>query len=486
MALYLKYRPAAFADVVGQDHIVTTLERAIESGQTAHAYLFSGTRGTGKTSVARILAKAILVKGTEDETIRSHIEKGVHDGSLVDLIEIDAASNRRIDDVRELIEKIGFSPSVSKAKVYIIDEVHMLTKEAFNALLKTLEEPPEYAFFILATTELHKVPETIQSRCQRFLFKRVKDEDIVRRLQFITDAERIAVDREALRAIARHASGSFRDGIALLDQLRSLPKITLTDVTDRIGRTSTQFIEDIVSAIGKKEIDTIAKVVREIEQANVPAETIAGDLLGLIREHMHTAIEKREPVHEFLAMTDTLLKALRDLRSSPVPALVLESALVRLCGQLHDTEETKPMTAAKLKTRKAEQKKEEKMETKKEETVETELTLVEADDLTTENVQKHWNALLKAVSVPSVRMSLKDATVGNVENDTVNLIFGSSFHKDKVAETSASRSVEETLGALLRRPVHIRCVLERDIKRAIPGPETDLVEAAEEVFGSLQ
>jgi len=490
MALYLKYRPAAFPDVVGQDHIVTTLEGAIETKQVSHAYLFSGTRGTGKTSVARILAKTILLQDIDDPIVKKHIENGIEDGSFVDLIEIDAASNRRIDDVRELIEKISFSPSVSKAKVYIIDEVHMLTKEAFNALLKTLEEPPEYAFFILATTELHKVPETIQSRCQRFLFKRVKDEDIVRRLQYIIDQERITVEREALRAIARHANGSFRDGISLLDQLRSLPKITLADVTDRIGRTSTQFIEDIVSAIGKKDLATIATVVKEIEQANVPPENVAGDLLSLIREHMHTAIEKREPVSTFLSMTDILLRALQDMRSSPMPALVLESALVRLCQQLQDGDEDAgaKRQSVKLHVPKVEQSTAKQNEEKAKQVEidnHDEPTLVEAEELTVESIQKHWPFLLKAVSTASVRMSLKDATIGVVEKGVIELVFGSAFHREKVADTTASRQIEDELLKILRRPARIRCVLESDKKRAPAGPETDLAEAAQEVFGSL-
>ena len=194
MSLYLTYRPLSFADVTGQDHVVTTLEQAAQKGKLAHAYLFAGNRGTGKTSVARILAKTMMMQGIEDETMQKQIKKGVEEGSIVDLLEIDAASNRGIDDIRDLIEKIQFSPVVCNAKVYIIDEVHMLTKEAFNALLKTLEEPPAYAYFILATTERNKIPTTIQSRCQCFPFRNIRDEDIVRRLQFIADSEKIEAD----------------------------------------------------------------------------------------------------------------------------------------------------------------------------------------------------------------------------------------------------------------------------------------------------
>ena len=201
MSLYGKYRPKTFADVAGQNHIVETLNQALKQDKFAHAYLFAGIRGTGKTSVARLLAMSLLTKNITDPILAEHIRKAAEDGNLVDLTEIDAASNNGVDNIRDLIEKIQFTPVVAGAKVYIIDEVHMLSKGAFNALLKTLEEPPAYAYFILATTELHKIPATIQSRCQRFLFKHIHEDDVVGRLRFIADAETMSIDDAALRAI---------------------------------------------------------------------------------------------------------------------------------------------------------------------------------------------------------------------------------------------------------------------------------------------
>lgn len=496
MTLYLKYRPQSLADVVGQDHIVTTLEQAISRRSVSHAYLFCGSRGTGKTSVARIMAKTILLQGIEDEAVKAQMIKGIDDGSFVDLVEIDAASNRRIDDIRDLIEKINFSPSVAKAKVHIIDEVHMLTKEAFNALLKTLEEPPEYAYFILATTELHKVPDTIQSRCQRFLFKKVKDDDIIRRLQFIADQEHITIDRDALRAIARHASGSFRDGISLLDQLRSLPKITLADVTERIGRTAAVFIEDIVAAITEKDLPKITDLVRQMEEANVPLDTVAADLLSLIRTNMHEAIGKKESPAPFIRMTDILLSALKDMRASPIPGLVLESALVSICADNLPVAEPKKVVRAAApapviqapvapKTAPAPVAAAPVAMTPKEEVV-PKAAIVEAEELTTQNILKHWDVLLKTVNPPSVRMSLKDAAITSVENGNVRLAFASSFHREKVADTKASRNVEEAFLAIFKRPVRIQCVVEKDVRPAsASGPAINLVEAAEEVFGGL-
>jgi DNA polymerase-3 subunit gamma/tau len=492
MALYLKYRPQSFADVVGQDHIVTTLEQAIGRERISHAYLFCGTRGTGKTSVARILAKTILLRGIDDDVLRKQMTKGIEEGSLVDLVEIDAASNRRIDDIRDLIEKINFSPSVSHAKVYIIDEVHMLTKEAFNALLKTLEEPPDYAFFILATTEQHKVPDTIQSRCQRFLFRRVRDDDIVRRLQYIADQEHIKVDREALRTIARHALGSFRDGIALLDQLRSLEKITMADVTERIGKTSLNFMEEIVHALTDRDMSAITNIVHRIEESNVPADLIATDLLSLIRTHMHEAIERKEDPTSYMNMMESLLSSLKNIRLSPVPSLVLEAALLSLCTTkpTTGTESRRAAQMPKLSVQPQEKTAESKDGDKPTKAAaETEppakSALIEVEELTVQSVLNHWNNILQLVQPASVRMSLKNGTVSSIEGTAIRLTFSSGFHRDKVAETKASRTIEEILSERYKRPVRIKCLLEKDLKAANLGPTTDLVEAAAEVFGNL-
>ena len=483
MTLYLTYRPQTFADVVGQDHVVTTLEQAVSQDRISHAYLLCGSRGTGKTSVARIMAKTILLRGIEDENIRKHMVKEIEGGSLVDLVEIDAASNRRIDDVRDLIEKINFSPAISKSKVYIIDEVHMLTKEAFNALLKTLEEPPEYAYFILATTELHKVPDTIQSRCQRFLFKRVKDEDIVRRLQFISDQEKIKIDREALRAIARHASGSFRDGISLLDQLRSLEKIALGDVTERIGRTTAVFIEDIAHALAKKDIATIADLIQQMEEANIPLDAVAADLLSLVRAQMHEAIAGKESPAPFIAMSDQLLAALKDMRASAMPGLVLESALVSLCMDIPTTTKAQERVTVAAPVLRVPESPAVKAATPPTKTADDPMkpSTVAVDEVTLENVLKHWPEVGKAITIPSVRMSLKDATVAAVEGNVLRLAFASTFHRDKIADTKASRSVEDALLAIFKKPIRIQCSLEKTTA-ANAGPATDLVEAAAEVF----
>ncbi len=240
--LYRKYRPQRMEEVSGQEHVLAVLKNAITEGRVAHAYLFSGPRGTGKTTIARILAKRLNCQesnGTEPCGKCPQCVAHANRANL-DLIEIDAASNRGIDEIRALKDRIGLAPASGKYKVYIVDEVHMLTKEAFNALLKTLEEPPSHAIFILATTELHKVPETIKSRCQTFLFKRASVQQLIERLNKISKSEEIEIDEAALRLIAHHSEGCYRDAESLLGQVLSLKtnKITKNDVAVKTKTSS--------------------------------------------------------------------------------------------------------------------------------------------------------------------------------------------------------------------------------------------------------
>ena len=218
--LYRKWRPMSFDDVVSQPHITTTLKNQIKTGKTAHAYLFTGSRGTGKTTCARIFAKAVNCENLHDgePCLDCRICKAADNGTLADIIEIDAASNSKVDDIRELREGVVYTPEMCKYKVYIIDEVHMLSAGAFNALLKTMEEPPEHVKFILATTEIHKVPATIVSRCQHFDFHRIRTEDIVDRLSFIASQEGFTLEKDAAEMIARLSDGGMRDALSLLDQ----------------------------------------------------------------------------------------------------------------------------------------------------------------------------------------------------------------------------------------------------------------------------
>lgn len=504
MSLYRKYRPQTFADVYGQDHVITTLENASEQGKLAHAFLFAGSRGTGKTSVARILAKVLMIQNIEDEILEKQIIQGVEDGSIVDLLEIDAASNRGIDDVRDLIEKIQFSPVVASAKVYIIDEVHMLTKEAFNALLKTLEEPPPYAYFILATTELNKIPATIQSRCQVFPFRRIREEDLIRRLQYIVDQEKIVIDREAIRAIAHHVEGGMRDAISLLDQLRSLPKISVKDIEERIGTTGQEHIEAVLSALEQEDAEALVENVRKVEEAGIPLDVFVRQMLTLVREGLHEAIKEKQPTDRYTRMLTVLLDAIRDIRIAPVPGLVLEAALLSLCHAVQSAteqreekhaffdsvkkkielpEKQEPKVEAQEKPQRAEATEEERPEAVAKETPSLEKAVIEAPDLTLQNIRKHWNEIVQKTNPASVKMSLKNGLVAGLEDNKVIISFSSSFHRDKVAQTDGSRTIEDIMHAIFKRQLKLECVTEES--RGATAPEEDLVnlaEAAAEIF----
>lgn len=287
-ALYRVWRPRTFQDVVGQSHITRTLQNAIVQEKFSHAYLFSGPRGTGKTSAAKIFAKTI---NCEHAPVKEPCNecaacRGIQDGSISDVIEIDAASNTSVDDIREIRDKVKYASSVVPYKVYIIDEVHMISVNAFNALLKTLEEPPKHVVFILATTEPHKIPLTIISRCQRFDFKPITNQAIVERMQTILDAEEVTVAKEALDAVALAADGGMRDALSILDQAISYSedRVELDDVLAVTGGVSQKILTDIVSAMHQQDIQSALKMVDELIQNGKDPARFVYDIIYFLRD----------------------------------------------------------------------------------------------------------------------------------------------------------------------------------------------------------
>ena len=275
-ALYRTYRSRSLDEIVGQSHITRILQRAIARGHIAHAYLLTGPRGVGKTSIARILAHEINGLPYTDES--THL----------DIIEIDAASNNSVEDIRDLRDKVQIAPTSSPKKIYIIDEVHMLSKSAFNALLKTLEEPPEHVVFILATTDADKLPATILSRVQRFNFRAISPRDAAKHLAFIAQQEKIAITPDALELVAEQGKGSFRDSISLLDQLRSLSDETIDRamVAEVLGLAQDELVEALLAAYATADIGRAARLIDEAEAAGTPAELLAEQLLGIARQRV--------------------------------------------------------------------------------------------------------------------------------------------------------------------------------------------------------
>ena len=289
VALYRAYRPQKFSEVVGQESIIKTLQNAIKLNKVAHAYLFCGPRGTGKTTLAKILAKAMNCENgpTIDPCCECETCKEIANGTLTDVIEIDAASNNGADDIRALRETVNFLPSVGKYKVYIIDEVHMLSQAAFNALLKTLEEPPKHVIFVLATTEPYKLPNTILSRCQRFDFQSIKIDDILKRLKIVASEEKINVTDDALFQIATSAEGGMRDALSIFDQTISYSEtgeVTLDDVLKVSGNVNyLKIIELLESCRGKNETDAI-KIIDDIIKEGKEVPRIINDIIMFLRD----------------------------------------------------------------------------------------------------------------------------------------------------------------------------------------------------------
>lgn len=334
-ALYRKFRPDHFSDVKGQEHIVSTLKNQIKAGRIGHAYLFCGTRGTGKTTVAKLLAKVVNCEQPVDGNPCNECSmcKAIAAQTSMNVIEIDAASNNGVDNVREIVEEVRYSPTEGRYKVYIIDEVHMLSTGAFNALLKTIEEPPSYVIFILATTEVHKIPITILSRCQRYDFKRISIDTIAKRLEELMEEEKIEAEEKALRYVARVADGSMRDALSLLDQCISFylgKKLTYDNVLEVLGAVDTMVFSELLQFIRSQNVTGCIQLLEQIENGGRELGQFIIDFIWYLRNLL--LLKNTEDVSDMIiAVSSENMEALRKEAS-----MVEESMLIRYIKNLSE------------------------------------------------------------------------------------------------------------------------------------------------------
>lgn len=528
-ALYLKYRPQTFGDVTGQEHITRTLQNALELGRIGHAYLFTGTRGTGKTSTARILAKAVnCISTTKPHPCNEcAICRAINQERLLDLVEIDAASNTGVDNIRDLRDKVDFRPTEARYKVYIIDEAHMLSNAAFNALLKTLEEPPPHVIFILATTEANRLPATIISRCQRFDFRRASVAELVTQLGSIARQETLDVEPAALELVARQANGSFRDGTSLLDQLTAYSgdTITLSHVQRLLGAASLENIHAIVASIAGRDLARGIAAVGSAIDAGADPRQVARDtvdyLHGVLLFSVNSAStvnqgqETRDEMRELAAaMTaETVLRAIRlfsqaalDLRNSASPTLPLEMALVEatlepgtsaaLTGPLISARPASPAPASApagvtSRASASAPAPEPKRQTARAAPAKKKAPDVAESDVpapgepagppTLANIKKHWDALVARYRTVNKSLSayLRDAEPVALKDNILTVGFFYPLHRDRFENDKHARPQLEKLAAeMFGAPVRIKCDLSPKKQKMQAAEEDPLIRAA--------
>ena len=353
--LYRKYRPTNFENVVGQETIVKTLKNEIINNKLSHAYLFTGPRGTGKTSIAKIFAKTINCLDHENGVPceKCVICTQINNKQFTDIIEIDAASNNGVDEIREIRNKVSLVPGEGKYKVYIIDEVHMLTTGAFNALLKTLEEPPAHIIFILATTEPHKIPETILSRCQRFDFKRIADTSIVERLKCICNEEKITISDEALYEIAQISNGGMRDSISLLDQVNAYKNsdITVEDVHQVNGSLSKKELDKFINYIFDKDIENILKALDQYDNSGKNIIKVVEEITKKLKDNLYDSItsnNNKYSVTDITEILDSINNNLINIKQANDARLAIELMFIKMCYK-NKQEEAKPVKEVTVK-----------------------------------------------------------------------------------------------------------------------------------------
>lgn len=535
MALYREFRPKSFEDIIGQNHIVKTLRNQINSNRVAHAYLFTGTRGTGKTSMAKIFSKAVNCLNPIDGSPCNECEicKGINSGTLLDVIEMDAASNRKLENALDIIETVAYPPQACKYKVYIIDEVHMLTTQAFNALLKTIEEPPSYVMFILATTDPQKVPATILSRCQRFDFKRIKTDDAFLRLKHIIETKGVFAEDNALKLIAKVSEGAMRDSLSILDQAISMGdgKVNTDLISSMLGLTGKEAIFNLIDYMAEGDIDNSLKEIDYVITSGKDIAQFVKDITKHLRNLLIVRISK-SPEDTLDLGTDTIedmveqsrklkyedivrcinifIEAEQEMKLTSQWRIVLEMAIIRFTKREYDIsvetlikriarleniiengvtlKETKsPETAITKAATTVEVKKttetELNLEEKEEAIVGKEISFDEAKGALVEVLN-----LLRANKKMTVYAHLVNGNIDKVEGNIIYISFKESFAFSKtiLEKPSYTKGLQKYFEKYINSPIRLKFTIEKEvdefmesINRAKSILGDDLVEVIE-------
>ncbi|HBG6134691.1 DNA polymerase III subunit gamma/tau [Clostridioides difficile] len=504
-ALYRAYRPQKFEDVIGQDHIIKTLKNQIYSDNIGHAYLFCGTRGTGKTSTAKIFSRAVncLNKINEEPCNECEICESVLKDNTMDVVEIDAASNNSVDDIRELRESVKYSPANAKYKVYIIDEVHMLSQGAFNALLKTLEEPPSYVIFILATTEPHKIPATILSRCQRYDFKRVTVKDMTLRMKKICEDEGIDIDDKALNLIARNSQGALRDALSILDQCMSFgeSKIDYKDVVELMGSVNIEQLFELSQCIVEQDTKKSLEILNEFVLWGKDIRNLINDLIDHFRNLMVCKVSseldeiislpeetieqlkiqsKNIDINDLIRILNILSITQDDIKSSSNPRVLVEITIMKIAQPMFDESKEalikrvenleKMIELGNFKSEKIGNNKEKEHEVDREIDVKQENVVYE--DVKNEDViliESSWKNILKQIKKDKkmpIYALLSEVKSFNVYSNMLYVIFDDKFDfaKTRLSSQDTINYLEKTIRDVLNRSFNVKIVLTSEVK----------------------